>query len=299
MPVNVLLRLRQRLPGLSVAEARIARAIIDDPSRVVDSTITELARDCATSQSTVARFSQKLGYAGYREFRIDVAAATSREQAELDRFEVADGMIDPADTAEEVVAKIAYQEVLAIERTAKALDLDALEGAVSAVAGAPRIDIFGFGSSGLTGADLQQKLYRIGLSATCFPDVHLALASAALQKPGGVAVAISHSGLTIETNHAVEVARAAGATTVAVTNFPHSPLADKCDFVLTTQASEDRYRSGAMSSHTAQLAVIDFLFVRVAQRMYGRMTESLRLTFDAVQSHRLRPDTAAVAADDR
>jgi len=289
MAANALLKLRQALPDLSAAETRVARAVIDDPT-ILDRTITEVAAHCETSPGTVARFCKKLGFSGYREFRIEVAAAAGREQAQRDRFQVADGEINRTDSAEDVVAKIAYQEVLAIEETAKALDLVTLDRVVAAIVASARIDVYGFGSSGLTAQDLQQKLYRIGLSATCFSDMHLAWGSAALQRPGGVAIGISHSGLTIETSNALKIARAAGATTVGITNFPDSPLAEHCDFVLTTQARENRYRSGAMSSRIAQLALVDILFVRIAQSMYDDMTESLRLTYEAVQGHRLQPD---------
>ncbi|MCB5282936.1 MurR/RpiR family transcriptional regulator [Arthrobacter sp. AL08] len=289
MAANALLMLRQALPGLSTADSRIARAVIDNPT-ILDRTITEVATLCKTSPGTVARFCQKVGFSGYREFRIEVAAAAGREQAQRDRFQVDDGEINRTDSAEDVVAKIAYQEVQAIEETAKALDLATLDRVVTAISASPRIDVYGFGSSGLTAQDLQQKLYRIGLSATSFSDMHLAWASAALQRPGGVAVAISHSGLTSETSNALKIARAAGATTVGITNSADSPLAEHCDFVLTTQARENRYRAGAMSSRIAQLALVDILFVRIAQSMYDDMTESLRLTYEAVQSHRMRPD---------
>ena len=287
MADSVLHRLRQLLPGLSAAEARVAHAIMDDPKRIVDLTITELAKECGTSQATVARFCQTIGYSGYRDFRLELASATSREQAERDRFSVADGQIDLTDSTEDVIAKIAYQEVRAIEDTAKALDPHVLDSAVGALTRAKRIDIVGYGSSGLTAADLQQKLNRIGLPTQFFADPHVGVASAALQGPGGVVVGISHSGLTIDTVNALEIARKAGATTVGITNFPDSPLAERCDFVLTTQATENRYRSGAMSSRTAQLAVVDFLFVRIAQERYGDVTEALRRTYDAVQSQRL------------
>jgi DNA-binding MurR/RpiR family transcriptional regulator len=299
MADNVLLRIRQSLPGLSAAEVRVADAIIAKPALVVDLTITELASACATSQSTVARFCQSLGYSGYKEFRLAVASATSREAAERERFELADSEIDPSDTADEVVAKIAFQESLAIDQTARALDLIALDAAVDALVAAPRIDLYGSGSSNLTAQDLQQKLSRIGLHAGCYADAHLSLVSAALQQPGSVAVGVSHSGLTIETNRALEIARAAGATTIGITNFPDSPIADRCDLLLTTQARENRYRSGAMSSRIAQLALVDFLFVRVAQRMYDRMTESLRLTYDAVQGQRLPHERRRASRESR
>ncbi len=287
MARDVLSTVRQSLPRLSSSEARVAEAIIADPTIVVDLTITDLAHLCGTSLSTVARFCQTLGYTGYREFRMEVASALSREAAERDRFGLADADISPDDSAADVVAKIAFHEVLAIEQTAQGLDVEVFDRVVDAIAGATHVDLYGFGASGLTAQDLQQKLARIGISAFCSVDVHLALVSAALRRPGDVAIGISHSGLTSETIHALGVAREAGATTVAITNSPESPITDVADAVLTTQARESLYRMGAMSSRIAQLALVDFLFVRVAQRRHEDVAAPLRRTFEVTASHKV------------
>jgi DNA-binding MurR/RpiR family transcriptional regulator len=287
MSTDVLVTIRESLPSLSVAEHRVGSAIIERPSIVVESTITELAAACMTSQATVARFCRTIGFSGYRELRVEVAAATSRERERLDRFEVNDGEIDPSDTAAEVAAKVAFQEAQAIEQTALGLNLDVLDSVVDTLRNAQRIDIYGVASSALTGQDLQLKLHRIGLNAHVWSDVHLALTSVALGARGSVTLGISHSGATVETYQVLELAKSTGATTIAITNYPDSPLTDVADFVLATRARESTYRSGAMSSRIAQLALVDILFVRTAQGMYEQMSESLRLTFDAVQSHRL------------
>ncbi|GAA4049089.1 MurR/RpiR family transcriptional regulator [Agromyces indicus] len=283
---NVLTEVRQALPRLSSAEAKVAEAVVDDPTLVVDLTITELADVCGTSLSTVARFCQTLGFSGYREFRMEVASALSREQAERDRFGLADSDISPDDPVGDVISKIAFQEVLAIEQTAHALDTTVLDAVVDALAGARHVDVYGFGASGLTAQDLQQKLARIGISAACSVDVHVALVSAALRRPGDVAVAVSHTGLTAETLQALEVAGAAGATTVAITNSPHSPVGRAAQFVLATQARESAYRMGAMSSRIAQLAMVDFVFVRLAQRLHDEVAAPLRRTWEVTATHR-------------
>jgi DNA-binding MurR/RpiR family transcriptional regulator len=290
MAADGLVRIRQSLPNLRPAEARIAEVVLADPAAVVGKTITELAALVGTSQATVVRFCRAVGYAGYPEFRIDLAQATSRRAVEQERANVAHGEIDPDDTLQDVVTKIAFHEARTIEETARMLDLDALEQVAAAVAQAPRIDLFGVGSSGLTAQDLAQKLQRIGLLCFASPDPHVQLQSAALLGPGAVAVGVSHSGLTVETNDALRIAHARGATTVAVTNFPESPLVEHADVVLTTTARETQFRSGALSSRIAQLALVDFLFVRVAQRLYDRTTENLRATYEAVQPHRLGYD---------
>ena len=293
MAADGLVRIRQSLPTLRPAEARIAEAVLADPAAVVGQTITELAASVGTSQATVVRFCRAVGYAGYPEFRIDLAQATSRRAVEQERANVAHGEIDPEDTVQDVVEKIAFHEARTIEETARALDVDALERAADAVAAAPRIDLFGVGSSGLTAQDLAQKLQRIGLVCFASPDPHVQMQSAALLGPGAVALGVSHSGLTVETNDALRIAHGRGATTVVVTNFPESPLVAHADVVLTTTARETQFRSGALSSRIAQLTIVDFLFVRVAQRLYDRTTENLRATYEAVQPHRLGYDRRA------
>lgn len=271
------------------SEQRVADMILSDPGRVVDLSITELAALCSTSVATIVRFCQALGYAGYGELRRELASTRGREEVSLRRFGVSDAEIEPDDDARDVLAKTAYHEAHAIESTASSIDIVTLDAVVEAVATADRVDIFGVGSSALAAVDLQQKLHRIGLISFCHSDIHLALTSAALLTERSVSVGFSHSGLTIETVDSLSTARASGAATVAVTNFPASPIADNADHVLVTSASETRYRPGAMSSRIAQLAVVDFLFVRLVQRLYGPAVPSLQLTYNAVQTHRLSP----------
>ena len=284
---DVLVNLRQRIPGLRKAERRVAEAVLEHPGLVVESTITQLAAACDTSPASVARMCRAAGFAGYKEFRIAIAAADSREQAARELFKVADAEISPDDSIADLVAKVAYQEARAIEDTARDIDVNALDAVVSAVRVAPRIDIFGAGSSGLTAQDLQLKLHRIGIPGFCWSDAHLALTSVAITTPGSVAIGISHTGATLETNQLISLARSRGAVTVAITNYPDSPLGASADHVLTTSAREAGFRTGAMSSRLAQMAIVDFLVVRLVQQDFGDASELLRSTYAAVQDHRI------------
>lgn len=287
MNSDVIDAMRNAMPSLRPSERRIATFILSDPASAVDLTITELAERCDTSIASVARLCQSVGFGGYSDFRIGLASSLGRQKVALDRFGVAEADIRVSDAAAEVVAKLAFHEARAIEATAESLDLDALDQLAVAISAAPRIDIYGSASSSLSGADLQQKLHRIGLISYCWSDVHLALTSAAVLTEGSVAIGFSHSGLTVETAEALAAAKSAGATTALVTNFPDSPIARGVDHLLVTNATETRFRPGAMSGRIAQLAVVDFLFVRVAQMVSQRAVRPLEATFNAVQAHRL------------
>jgi DNA-binding MurR/RpiR family transcriptional regulator len=283
---GLLMRIRAELPVLRPAEVRVALAILADPSGAARLSIGTLAERCQTSAATVLRFCRAVGFSSYPALRLELARETAREE----NSPVAPsptGDISATDSVSQIVEKIAWSDARAIEDTAALLDLDSLSRAIDAVAGAERIDIYGVGASGFVAADLHQKLHRIGLLSSVWPDPHAALTSAALLGPGDVAIAISHTGTTTDTVEALRVAQSGGATTIAITNVRGAPVTKHAQLVLTTAARETTFRSGAMASRIAQLAVVDCLFVGVAQRSWDRTLRALERTFVAVQGRRI------------
>lgn len=286
---DILVRIRCALPSLRPAERRVAEALVADPGAAAELSISALARQCGTSETTVMRLCRALGLDRFPELRLALARAASREEAQHGYRAHLSGEISPTDTLEDIVKKITFSDSRAIEDTGATLDLDALRAAVDTLAGARRIDIYGIGSSAFVCLDLHQKLHRIGLLAFAWPDPHAALTSAALLTEQDVALAISHTGATVDTIEPLRVARRRGATTIAVTNFNPSPITEYADVVLTTAARETTFRSGAMASRIAQLALIDCLFVAVAQRFFDRTVAALESTYEAVRSRRYAP----------
>lgn len=285
-----LVRIRSLLPGLAKAEQRVARVVLDNPSTVARRSITDVAEAAGTSETTVTRFCKAIGIGGYPELRIALAADTARTQARSDRD--LGGEISPTDDLRTVVGKVTYADARAVEETAEQLDTEVLQRVVDAIAGAGRVDVYGVGASAFVAADLQQKLHRIGRVCFAWNDTHIMLTSAAVLSAGDVAVGISHTGATTDTVEALRTAKAHGATTVALTNFPRSPIAEVADLVLTTAARETTFRSGATASRIAQLTVVDCLFIGVARQHIDDSMRALESTRDAVGTHRLetRPD---------
>ncbi|MEY9845493.1 DNA-binding MurR/RpiR family transcriptional regulator [Streptacidiphilus sp. BW17] len=283
-PQSVVVRIRALLPTLPPSERRVAEAAIADPGAVAGKTISELAAECRTSETTVVRFCRAVGLKGYPDLRIGLAAAAGQEDGSASWTAVGSD-IGPRDPLAEVVNKLAFADARAVEDTAAQLDLDALQRAIDAVAAADAVDLYGAGASALIALDLQQKLQRIGRRVNAFPDPDGALTSAALLGRGDLAIGISHTGSTAHTVAALAEARDNGAATLAITNFPRSPIAEVADHVLTTAVRETTFRSGAMASRIAALTVVDCLFVGVAQRNYSRTMRALERTYTAVHGH--------------
>jgi DNA-binding MurR/RpiR family transcriptional regulator len=283
---DILVTIRALMPNLAPVEQRVAHQVMKDPFGTAMQSISELARSCDTSATTVVRFCRALGLRGYPDLRIALAAAAAHAGADAVTAFAHD--ILPGDEPAAIAAKIGHADAKAVTDTVGNLDVDALVEVVDVLAGARRIDIYGVGASGYVALDLQQKLQRIGKPAFAWPDPHMAITSAALLGPADAAVALSHTGTTVDTIDALREAASHGAATVAITNFPRSPITLPARFVLATAARETAFRSGAMTSRIAQLTVVDCLFVVLAQHDLPASKQALERTFEAAQAKRTR-----------
>ncbi len=283
-PETLLAHVRALMPNLAPAERRVAAAVVNDPASTAAKTISELAAQCFTSGATVIRFCRAMGFDGYPELRLALAAAAQAANTRMEGEVGSD--IGPRDSLTEIIKKITYADAKAVEETGAQLQPEPLSAVVDVVVKARRVDIYGVGASAFVGMDLQQKLHRIGHMVYAWPDPHSAVTSAALLGPQDVAIGISHTGTTEDTIASLAEAKRQRAVTVAITNFPGSPIAAVADHVLTTAARETTFRSGAMASRIAALTVVDCLFVAVAQRNYKQTMRALERTYAAVQARR-------------
>lgn len=283
---SLLPRIEMARPTMRPAEAQVATVVLADPDWALAASISDLANAAGVSPATVVRFCRALGLGGFRALRTELAQDISRRDIERERSSVAEGTITLDDTLSQMVAKIAFHEARTIENAARAVDEAELEAVANAIAAAPRTVLFGVGSSGLVANDLAQKLERIGLICQHDDDTHVQLVHAALCGPGCVALGISFGGTTREIVEALTVAREHGAVTVAMTGVPNSPVGGLADHVLVTPARETQVRAAALSSRMCQLAVVDFLFARVAQLCMDDLETVLASTRTAVSTHR-------------
>ncbi|MGW4798414.1 MurR/RpiR family transcriptional regulator, partial [Nonomuraea sp. NPDC004297] len=205
--------------------------------------------------------------------------ATPREQSLI--------AFSPEDPASLVLRSLLASDMRAMEETAAQLDIEAVDQAVSALVNARFIDFFAVAGSAGVAMDLHLRLHAVGRPCGLWTDVHNALCSANARGGEDVAVGISHSGTTAEVVEPLTIARERGATTIAVTNFPRSPLAEAADIVLTTAAQDTPFRAGGVAARHAQMLVLDCLYIGVVQRTHETSDKLLTAATEAVAKHRL------------
>lgn len=277
---GVLGRLTALREGLSPTARRIAEFVLANASDVVDMSVTEVAERTQSSEGSVVGLCQQLGARGFQQLKI----ALARDLVQPVQFIHED--LGRDDSTATVLEKIFASNIQALQDTLKVLDAEQMARAVEAVLEARRVEVYGIGSAAPIAEDANYRLMRIGIETKVVVDSHVQAISAALAGPGVATITISHSGSTIETVTATRLAKKAGATTICITNYGKSPLLAHADIVLHTMAKETRFRTEAMTSRIAQLAIVDALIASLALATYDRSVETIAKTFEVLSTKR-------------
>jgi RpiR family carbohydrate utilization transcriptional regulator len=282
-PVKVpgsFVRLQGAYSGLRAAEQRVADFILKHPDELIYLTVTELAERTNTSESTVVRLTQKIGYKGYQEFKIVLARDLVEPTTEIY------AAIEPGDDLGTVKNKVFQANAQALRDTLEVLDDAELQRAVDALSAARRVEIYGVGGSAPLALDAYHKFLKLGLRGIALSDGDLMAMSSALVGPEDVALGISHTGASRDVTDALARAKANGATTMCITHRPSSPITKVSEIVLVTAAQQTAFRSDASSSRIAQLTIIDTLYVGVAHKNHDRSLQMIERTREATASKR-------------
>ncbi|MEP9398974.1 MurR/RpiR family transcriptional regulator [Mesorhizobium sp. KR2-14] len=278
---GVLDRIRAIRPSLPPTARRIADFISDNAAEVVHMSVTEVAERAEASEGSVIGLCQMLGARGFQQIKISLA----RDLVQPVQFIHED--LAPDDDTATVIEKVFRSDLQALQDTQKALDVAALARAVEAIRKARRVEVFGIGSAATIAEDTNYRLLRIGIASRVSVDSHIQAITASLADPSVAVITISHSGSTVETLTATRLAKEAGATTIAITNFGKSPLLAHVDIVLNTLARETQFRTEAMTSRIAQLAIVDALIACLALADYERSVATIGKTFEVLSAKRV------------
>ena len=261
--------------SLSKSEKKIADFILDTKYKVSKMTLSELAKSVGVSEPSVVRFTKALGYKGFSDFKTQVIKDWGKESTVSQAKKFIDLNYSDADTLDSIPEKVVQNTIKGLEDTIKVLDPQAYEEAVKAIIKADQIEIFGLGNSGSIALDFASKLIRIGLNVRYFSDNHLSQLDCISLNKNDVAIAISHSGSTIDVINTLKIAKDAGAKTIALTNYKASHITAYADIELLTGDHETTFYSETMVSRTSLLAIVDMLYIGILTSDYDTFTSKL------------------------
>lgn len=270
---------------LRKSEKKVADYLLGGQENMKELTLERLAKETGVSQPTVLRFVKALGYEGFKDFKYELAGS---EQEGGDKFLYGYKLSD-GDPIREVPAKIVGTAMGQIGETVKSIEPEILELVVRTIAQANRIAVYYVENSSCTAQDLVTKLVYLGLHCFSYGDAYMQSVSAASLTKEDVAIGISYSGYSRLTVDAMEIARRAGAKTIAITNFEHTLIARHSDLVLRTSNRQFLY-GDAIFSRASQLLVVDMIYVGILLSDYKKYTKRLDESSRLIQKQAYGPE---------
>jgi RpiR family transcriptional regulator, carbohydrate utilization regulator len=263
------------LPKLKGSAQKVAQFILDAPQETINLTITELSSRADVSEASISRFVRSLGYEGFHALKIRLAEDI------VSPMLIAHEDMLPDDTPATAVQKAMTAGLRSLEDTVRILELSVLEAAVKALCNARQIELFASGNSIPIAMDFNFRLTKIGLRSRFSVDPTMQEMYASLTCSDDVAVGISHTGSSIDTVHALELAKQRGARTLCITNHSDSPLTRHSDFCLFTATRVSHFREERMASNLATLALTEALYVGICAERSDASAQAVSQTLRA------------------
>ena len=246
---------------LTKNELEIADFLLQAPQVIKTLSSKELAAAIGVSQSSIIKFSQKLGYKGYLEVKLAMVEAVNAKVVDTDWL----GNISLKDNFEQLSQKLLASKNNVLSETSSLNNVRNIDEAVKAIMAANRILVSGIGASGLVATDLSYKLQKVGKAANAEPNGHIQIPYCSTFGKKDLLFCISESGNTSEVVEAATVAKKNGAVVISLSSFGSNKLNNVADIKLYTVAEKSSVRLSSILSRTSQEFVIDLLFIVLTQ----------------------------------
>jgi len=234
----------------------LAQFVVDNSLFAAFASASELGEQVGVSPATVIRFCQSLGYEGYPEFQLDIRASIPTYLRAVQLLDKGEGR----STREVGFSRVFELDSQNIRRTAETLPADRFEAAVATLSRATDILIVGAGISSAPAVYFAHLLNTVGLNARAITSGGIPLATELVKlRSSSVLVAISVWRYVAETILAMDRAARAGATRIAISDSPVSPLAQRADYafhVVTPGAGHSRSITAAMTLVNAFISAL-------------------------------------------
>jgi DNA-binding MurR/RpiR family transcriptional regulator len=251
--VQIQLRLQEAYHGLPEALRRIADALMADPLLGALWGIEEMAERAGVSMGTVMRFSKRLGYRGFSDFRdaLREACQVRSEGAPPESLEA------PTEVFW-ALADVARRDQENLNRLLQSLDQATLESAVQLLIRAHHRVLLGRGVSHVMGQIMAFNLTQAGLP--CIAAIPSDFSSqVANLGPKDLLVVLSVTPYSRETVDAAAFAKRCGIPVLAFTDRRDSPLSRTASLVVVLPSEDFLFSFGlttfSVLSHAFAIAV--------------------------------------------
>ncbi len=271
-------RITNLYPTMLHSEKSIADYILNNSVRIQKLSLAEIAEACDVSKAAITRFCKRLGFNGFKEFRLSALDDTDNR---LNNFEkITD---QPLGSSTLTAQQLCQINAKACTDTSQLMDDAQLKEIAKHILSHNRIFMFSEGPASCVSIDLYQKLLRIGLFPIYTTDHRMQSMQARLVQKGDFICVFDFSGSTRSTIELAERAFQNGATVLTVCNIIGSPLSKHSHFHLFGSGHLGTDISGTLAPRIALMCIVDCLFNAIVQTMGSSCRESIQKTSGVIR----------------
>ena len=276
-------RLQSEYGELRKSEKKIADYLLQHPHQRLDLSITDFAKLLKVSETTVSRFSRVVGYQGFQDLKLSMAAALQPAES----FENIPPEIAEGDPTPVIGQKLSLSLANAIANTQQSLDIESVDRAIDAIAHAKQVMLYGIGGSAVVASAAHHLFTKAGLNCVIYSDGYMQAVSASMLQSGDVVIGVSNTGLTKHVVDAMDIASAKGALTIGITSERNSPIAKAVSICLVTPVDiqDTPLYGGAINAKVCQLYLVDLLYLGVLFKLGQPLKRNLKETASVLRTY--------------
>ncbi|WP_308546938.1 MurR/RpiR family transcriptional regulator [uncultured Selenomonas sp.] len=254
----------QAKEGFSPSECILADFLLENFRLLAGMSTRQLAKETYTNSAAIVRFSQKLGFGGYTEFKVQFLA----EMIERIRNpQVTDFSMTDRDTVQSLMDKVTGLEVEALRSTRGMLDAAQFMRALAMLSKAQHIDFYAMDENLNIAQMAASGFLMANKGATVHPAMTMQYLSAAGMQKGHVGFFISRTG---ENRMLIDIAhllRLRSVPRLLITSAPSSTLASLADVTFPVATVDTMEKLGPRIFLLGAKYVTDLLFAVLMTRL--------------------------------
>lgn len=248
-------KIYSELPAMSQSDQKVAKQVLADPEKIVNSTISELAKIAVVSGASVTRFCHNLGLTGFHDLKIKLAQVSGNEKSHsLQKI--------AKDDLQTALKQIGDNKVAEIEATLNNIDSQVLKKVLDLLTNSKIVQVSAEGDTYPVAEDAVYKFNQIGILALASGgNVETAIAQSMNLNAQDCLLVISNSGESAALLKQIKVAKEQGIRVIAITNRADSPIALEADYHLQTAVRQTVLQTQYYFSRVAAFTMIEAIFL--------------------------------------
>lgn len=241
-------------------EREIISYILEHKKDVLDLTADELANKTYTSTASIVRLCKKLGFKGYKTFKVKLATEINSFNIRGERIRE-DIPFQKDDSSKETLDKLLNLSYQSLTDTYNNINEKDILEVVNIILKYDNLSIFANGPSCLIAADFYYKVMRLGMNVHMDIINGFSYGRSILKNKNTLAMFISYYGKSRQHLEVAQMLKNQGVDIILITGPTENPLCRFAKKVIYTSVSEPYVNKiGTFSSRVGMQFILDYIF---------------------------------------